>query len=222
MAHFQRVPISSSGFPSYHMPPDAFRRHGYAVIDWIADYLEGVGERPVLAQVRPGQVRDALPDGRDVTYRSLVAAAADGGIVVVQWGVAEDGPVTVEQVDELVLGGLRVGPQDAETADGSDTGSTAEVPDGFRRHELGRQPQQQREHPEPEVDDAGDVARPHRRRRRARGRIRPIAHRPRPGQRQSARPDGRCSPRSPPAGRTRRGTGYSGIVRSSSVNSSLS
>ncbi|GGI04216.1 pyridoxal phosphate-dependent decarboxylase family protein [Egicoccus halophilus] len=43
------------------MDADAFRRHGHAVVDLIADYLEGVGERPVLAQVRPGEVREALP-----------------------------------------------------------------------------------------------------------------------------------------------------------------
>ncbi|MEX0705913.1 MAG: pyridoxal-dependent decarboxylase, partial [Nitriliruptoraceae bacterium] len=43
------------------MDPDAFRAHGHRVVEWIADYLEGVGDLPVLAQVRPGQVRDALP-----------------------------------------------------------------------------------------------------------------------------------------------------------------
>jgi aromatic-L-amino-acid/L-tryptophan decarboxylase len=39
----------------------SFRAHGHAVIDWIADYLEHVGERPVLSQVRPGDVRSSLP-----------------------------------------------------------------------------------------------------------------------------------------------------------------
>ncbi len=43
------------------MSPEDLRRHGYAVIDWIADYLSGVGELPVLAQVRPGEVRGSLP-----------------------------------------------------------------------------------------------------------------------------------------------------------------
>jgi aromatic-L-amino-acid/L-tryptophan decarboxylase len=43
------------------MEPEAFRAHGHAVIDWIADYLEHVGDRPVLAQVRPGEVRSSLP-----------------------------------------------------------------------------------------------------------------------------------------------------------------
>jgi aromatic-L-amino-acid/L-tryptophan decarboxylase len=43
------------------MDAGSFRRHGYEVIDWIADYLERVGELPVLAQVRPGDVRATLP-----------------------------------------------------------------------------------------------------------------------------------------------------------------
>ncbi len=43
------------------MDPEAFRRHGHAVIDWIADYLGGVGELPVLPDVAPGSLRSALP-----------------------------------------------------------------------------------------------------------------------------------------------------------------
>ena len=43
------------------MTPDEFRRWGYAVIDWIADYQKRVDSLPVLAQVRPGQVRASLP-----------------------------------------------------------------------------------------------------------------------------------------------------------------
>ncbi len=43
------------------MDPDSFRRHGHAVIDWIADYLAGVGGLPVLAPVEPGDVKASLP-----------------------------------------------------------------------------------------------------------------------------------------------------------------
>jgi aromatic-L-amino-acid decarboxylase len=46
---------------NYHMTPDEFRRHGRALIDWIADYYERVESLPVLAQVEPGQVRASLP-----------------------------------------------------------------------------------------------------------------------------------------------------------------
>ena len=43
------------------MTPEAFRRHGRAVIDWIADYMDRVEQLPVLAQVEPGEVRRGLP-----------------------------------------------------------------------------------------------------------------------------------------------------------------
>ena len=39
----------------------SFREDGAAALDWVASYLEGVRERPVLAQVEPGDVRAALP-----------------------------------------------------------------------------------------------------------------------------------------------------------------
>ncbi len=44
------------------MSLDEFRRHGYALIDWIADYQQRVESLPVLSQVRPGEIRAALPD----------------------------------------------------------------------------------------------------------------------------------------------------------------
>jgi aromatic-L-amino-acid/L-tryptophan decarboxylase len=37
------------------------RADGEAVLDWAARYLETVGERPVLAQVSPGEIRARLP-----------------------------------------------------------------------------------------------------------------------------------------------------------------
>lgn len=44
-----------------HMSADEFRRHGHAVVDWIARYLEGIETRPVMSAVKPGDVRAALP-----------------------------------------------------------------------------------------------------------------------------------------------------------------
>jgi len=46
---------------SFHMTPDEFRRHGHAVIDWIADYQSRVESFPVLSQAKPGQIRASLP-----------------------------------------------------------------------------------------------------------------------------------------------------------------
>jgi len=46
---------------SFHMTPDEFRRHGHAVVDWIADYHSRIESFPVLSQVKPGQIRASLP-----------------------------------------------------------------------------------------------------------------------------------------------------------------
>jgi len=43
------------------MTPDEFRKFGHRLIDWIADYREGVAERPVMSRVRPGDVKAQLP-----------------------------------------------------------------------------------------------------------------------------------------------------------------
>jgi aromatic-L-amino-acid decarboxylase len=43
------------------MTPDEFRRHGHAVVDWIADYQSRIESFPVLSQVKPGQIRASLP-----------------------------------------------------------------------------------------------------------------------------------------------------------------
>ncbi len=36
---------------TFHMTPDEFRRHGHAVVDWIADYYARIESFPVLSQV---------------------------------------------------------------------------------------------------------------------------------------------------------------------------
>jgi aromatic-L-amino-acid decarboxylase len=54
-------PTLVSAPPSGDMPPEEFRRHAHAVVDWMADYLAGVGELPVLAQVQPGETAARLP-----------------------------------------------------------------------------------------------------------------------------------------------------------------
>jgi len=46
---------------SFHMTPEEFRRHGKAMVDWIADYYQRIETFPVLAQVKPGQIRESLP-----------------------------------------------------------------------------------------------------------------------------------------------------------------
>src|SRR5256712_4608114 len=46
---------------TFHMTPGDFRRHGHAVVDWIADYYARIESFPVLSLVEPGQVRASLP-----------------------------------------------------------------------------------------------------------------------------------------------------------------
>lgn len=46
---------------SFHMSPDEFRRHGHALVDWVADYMERVGELPVQSSVSPGEILAHLP-----------------------------------------------------------------------------------------------------------------------------------------------------------------
>ena len=46
----------------FHLSAEAFRRHGHALVDWIADYHERVEDLPVQPRVEPGDVRAQLPD----------------------------------------------------------------------------------------------------------------------------------------------------------------
>ncbi|MGH9819443.1 MAG: pyridoxal phosphate-dependent decarboxylase family protein [Pyrinomonadaceae bacterium] len=43
------------------MSPEEFRRHGYKIIDWIADYYDRIENLPVLSQVQPDWLKDNLP-----------------------------------------------------------------------------------------------------------------------------------------------------------------
>jgi aromatic-L-amino-acid/L-tryptophan decarboxylase len=63
--------------PSFHMTPDDFRRHGHAVVDWIADYYERIDTFPVLSQVQPGQIRSSLPPKAPGSGEPFEAILAD-------------------------------------------------------------------------------------------------------------------------------------------------
>ena len=56
---------------NYHMSPDEFRKQGKQMIDWIADYYENVENYPVLSQVKPGDIKNQLPDSAPADGESM-------------------------------------------------------------------------------------------------------------------------------------------------------
>ena len=57
--------------------PDEFRQNGHELIDWIADYIVGVGDRPVQATVKLGDVRAALLEHPPTSPETFEAVMAD-------------------------------------------------------------------------------------------------------------------------------------------------
>jgi aromatic-L-amino-acid decarboxylase len=68
-----------------HMTPDEFRRNGYAVVDWLADYWAGLEGRRVAPELAPGEVARRLPsrppergEGFDAILGDLESVVAEG------------------------------------------------------------------------------------------------------------------------------------------------
>src|SRR5579864_4491140 len=59
------------------MTPDEFRRHGHAVVDWIADYHLRIESLPVVSQVKPGEIRASLPADPPAEGESFDAILGD-------------------------------------------------------------------------------------------------------------------------------------------------
>jgi aromatic-L-amino-acid decarboxylase len=57
--------------PLGDLPPEEFRRVAHEAVDWIADYLAGVGELPAFPQVEPGFLKSALPATGPETGESM-------------------------------------------------------------------------------------------------------------------------------------------------------
>jgi aromatic-L-amino-acid decarboxylase len=62
---------------SRDLPADEFRAAMHRVADLVADYLEGIGERPVLPAARPGEVKGALPASPPAAPEPLDAVLDD-------------------------------------------------------------------------------------------------------------------------------------------------
>ena len=59
------------------MTPDEFRKFGHHLIDWIADYREGVAGLPVVSRAKPGDVKAQLPAEAPQQAESFDSILAD-------------------------------------------------------------------------------------------------------------------------------------------------
>ena len=59
------------------MTPEEFRANGHLLVDWIARYLDEVGNYPVLSQVQPGDIRAKLPASPPSSPESFAAVLDD-------------------------------------------------------------------------------------------------------------------------------------------------
>ena len=63
--------------PLGDMSVEDFRKYGYEIVDWIADYFESIEQFPVLSQIEPGALRAALPKAAPETGEDFNEVLAD-------------------------------------------------------------------------------------------------------------------------------------------------
>ena len=63
--------------PDGDMDPEEFRRQAHLIADWIADYIAAPERFPVLAKVKPGDIRSALPQSPPQHAESFADIFAD-------------------------------------------------------------------------------------------------------------------------------------------------
>ena len=66
-----------------HMSSDDFRRHGKALVDWIADHWDGLDDGAVLPDVEPGDIVRSLPERAPEQGEDFASVMADLDRVVV-------------------------------------------------------------------------------------------------------------------------------------------
>jgi aromatic-L-amino-acid decarboxylase len=59
------------------MTPEEFRRAGYRIVDWIADYRADISARPVMARTAPGAIKAQLPQQPPLQPESFDAILRD-------------------------------------------------------------------------------------------------------------------------------------------------
>ena len=80
---YDRVVTDPAAPVSFHLSPEEFRRRGHATVEWVASYLERVGELAVAPRVAPGEVRSALPPSPPRHPEPFEAVLADLDSIVV-------------------------------------------------------------------------------------------------------------------------------------------
>ncbi|KAI8491606.1 hypothetical protein Bbelb_308060 [Branchiostoma belcheri] len=79
MDHTHDTPPSPT--PPFPTPPAMdhaeFRRQGKEMVDFIADFMEGIHDRPVFPSVKPGYLREMIPDRAPQDPESWEAVQAD-------------------------------------------------------------------------------------------------------------------------------------------------
>ncbi len=53
------------------MDKESFRRFGYQFVDWVADYFDNIEQLPVKSPVKPGDIRQRLPEKPPVKGESM-------------------------------------------------------------------------------------------------------------------------------------------------------
>ncbi|MGI8556089.1 MAG: pyridoxal phosphate-dependent decarboxylase family protein [Pyrinomonadaceae bacterium] len=59
------------------MPREDFRRYGYEIVDWIADYFKNIETFPVLSQNQPNDLKNALPKSAPECGEDFTAVLRD-------------------------------------------------------------------------------------------------------------------------------------------------
>jgi aromatic-L-amino-acid decarboxylase len=59
------------------MPSEEFRKNGYKLVDWIADYLTSIEKYPPLSQVKPGDILKRIPQSPPTNGEDIENVLAD-------------------------------------------------------------------------------------------------------------------------------------------------
>ncbi|MFH1480485.1 MAG: pyridoxal-dependent decarboxylase, partial [Pseudomonadota bacterium] len=64
------------------MDRETFRRYGYAIVDWIADYMDQIEGYPVLPRLEPGEIAHRLPEKPPVESEGMEKILEDFNNIV--------------------------------------------------------------------------------------------------------------------------------------------